>query len=103
MSQFVIAYLGGDQPSSPDEGRKNFAKYQQWLKSLGDQVITPMVPFKNTHTIASDGSVSESSSSLMTGYTVVEAETIEQAVEFARNCPFLEIKGRLEVSELVQM
>ncbi len=31
MNQYIILYLGGDQPSSPQEGKENFAKYQEWL------------------------------------------------------------------------
>ncbi len=103
MNKYVIAYLGGEQPSNPDEGRINFVKYQQWLASLGDHVVTPMVPFKNTHTINSNGIVSSSSTSLMSGYTVVQADSMEQVIELSKSCPFLEIKGALEVSELVDM
>ncbi len=37
-------YLGGDQPSSPAEGRKHMSKYMQWLSSLGDAAISPANP-----------------------------------------------------------
>jgi len=39
----------------------------------------------------------------MSGYTIVEADSIEAALEMAKACPFLEIGGSLEVSELMQM
>ncbi len=29
MSQYIITYLGGNQPSSPEEGKKHFAKYME--------------------------------------------------------------------------
>ena len=103
MNQYIITYLGGDQPSSPEEGQKNYAKYQEWLGSLGDAVIKPMVPFKDTHTVNPDGSVTEDSSVAMTGYTIVQTESIEQAIEYAKSCPFLDINGSLEVAEIVQM
>jgi hypothetical protein len=103
MNQYIIIYLGGDQPSSPEEGQKNFAKYQEWLNSLGDAAINPMVPFKNPHTINPDRSVVEGSSASMSGHTIVQAESIEQAIEYAKSCPFLDINGSLEVAEIVQM
>ncbi len=28
MAQYVIVYLGGDQPSNPEESQQHFAKYQ---------------------------------------------------------------------------
>lgn len=103
MKQYIISYLGGDQPSSPEEGKAHFAKYQQWLGSLGGAVIKPMVPYKNIHTVKSGGRVSEGSSSAMTGHTVIQAESIQQAIEFSKSCPFLNINGTLEVAEIVEM
>ena len=44
MPQYVIVYLGGDQPSSPEEGEKHFAEYQEWLSSLGESAVSPMNP-----------------------------------------------------------
>ena len=103
MNQYIITYLGGDQPSSPEEGKKNYARYQEWLGSLAEAAIKPMVPFKNTHTVNPDGEVAEGSSVSMTGHTIVQAESIEQAIEYAKSCPFLEINGSLEVAEIVQI
>lgn len=103
MNQYIITYLGGDPPSSREEGQKHFAKYQEWLGSLGSSAIKPMVPFKNSHTINPDGSVSEGSSVAMTGHTIIQAESIEQVIEHAKSCPFLDINGSLEIAELVQM
>ena len=39
----------------------------------------------------------------MSGFTIVEADSMEGALEMAGACPFLEVGGSLEVSELVQM
>ncbi len=103
MAQYIIVYLGGDKPSSPEEGKQHFAKYKEWLASLGDSVVSPMNPFKNTSTLDSDGTVSTGSTTTMSGYTIIEAESIEAALEMTKACPFLDIGGSLEVSELVQM
>lgn len=103
MNQYIITYLGGDQPSSPEEGQRNFGKYQEWLGSLGEAVIKPMVPFKNSHTVKPDGTVVEGSSVSMTGHTILQAESIERAIEYVKYCPFLDINGSLEVAEIVQM
>lgn len=103
MAQFVIAYLGGNHPSSPEEGQKHFAKYKEWLSSLGDSIVSPANPFKNTHTINPDGTVTAGSTTSMSGYTIIEADTMEAALEASKGCPFLEINGSLEVSELMQM
>jgi hypothetical protein len=103
MPRFLVIYLGGNQPSSPEEGKRNFAKYQEWLASLGADLVSPMNPIKNTRTLKPDGSVSESSTTLMSGYTILAASSIEEALEKAKACPFLEVNGTLEVSELIEM
>ncbi|MFT5085348.1 MAG: hypothetical protein ACI9Y1_003407 [Lentisphaeria bacterium] len=46
MAQYVIVYIGGNQPSTPEEGKQYFAKYQQWSASLGSAAISPMNPLK---------------------------------------------------------
>ena len=103
MPQYMITYLGGDQPSSPEEGKKHMAKYREWLSSLGDSAVSPANPFKNTSTVKSDGTVTTGSTTSMSGYTIIEADSMEAALSIAKACPFLDIGGSLEVSELMQM
>ena len=103
MPQYVIVYLGGNQPSSPEEGKQHFAKYMEWLASLGDSAVSPANPLKNTSTVHSDGTVTEGGTTTMSGYTIVKAESVEEALSFAKTCPFLDMGGSLEVSELVAM
>jgi hypothetical protein len=103
MTQFVFVYLGGNHPANPAEAEKHFSKYMQWLTSLGDAVISPTIPLKDTHTVSPDGAVREGGSSAMSGFSIIEADSINDALKIAQDCPFLEIGGTLEVSELMQM
>ena len=103
MSKFIITYLGGDQPDTPEAGKQHFAKYQEWLSSLGEAAVSGMNPFKMTHTVHPDGSSTQGSSTAMSGYTIIEADSMEQALEITKACPFLDIQGTLEVSELMEM
>ena len=103
MPQYMIVYIGGNQPSTPQQGQAHFAKYKQWLASLGAAAISPMNPLKNTQTVSADGSVRAQSITSMSGFTTVEAQSIDAALEMAKACPFLDIGGSLEVSELVNM
>ncbi|MGB5707219.1 MAG: YciI family protein [Arenicellales bacterium] len=103
MPQYVIVYLGGDQPSNPEEGKQHFSKYMEWLSSLGDAAISPANPLKNTCTVNPDGSVTGGGKTTMSGYTIIKADSMESAQAIAKACPFLDIGGSLEVSELAQM
>ena len=103
MPQYAIVYLGGDQPSSPEEGKQHFAKYMEWLASLGDSAVSPANPLKDTITVNSDGSITNSGTSTMSGFTIIEVDSMDEALSIAKKCPFLDVGGSLEVSELMQM
>ena len=103
MTQYVFVYLGGSQPSSPGAANNHLTKYMEWLSSLGDSVVSPTIPLKDTHTVSPDGAIREGGSSAMSGFTIIKADSMETALSIAQSCPFLEIGGSLEVSELMQM
>ena len=88
---------------SPEEGKQHFAKYMDWLGSLGDSAVSPANPLRNTSTVNSDGTVTTGGTTSMSGFTIIEADSIEAALLMAKDCPFLDIGGSLEVSELMQM
>lgn len=103
MKQYVLVYLGGNHPSSPEEASKHFEKYMEWLKSLGDSVVIPTIPLKDTTTVTPTGEIKEGGSSAMSGFSIIKAESIDAALSIAQACPFLEIGGSLEVSEMMEM
>jgi len=103
MPQFIFVYLGGELPDNPEEGQKHFQRYQQWLDSLGSAVISPAIPFRDTHVVQPDGKVLPGSTSAMSGLSIMRMASQEEALAAARSCPFLEINGTLEVSEMIEM
>lgn len=103
MAQYVFVYLGGSQPSDPKEASKHFEKYMEWLSSLGDAVVIPTIPLKDTNTVRSDGTVGEGGGSTMSGFSIIRADSMDAALSIAQACPFLEIGGSLEVSEMMEM
>ena len=103
MARYLISYIGGNHPSTPEEGQQHFTRYMEWLKDLGEAAVSPANPLADTCCVNPDGSVSEGGITDMSGFTIVEAESMQAAVDMARSCPFLQIDGRLEVSELMQM
>lgn len=102
MKQFIVSYLGGDHPTDPEAGKQHFEAYQAWIASLGEAAVKPMVPFKNVHCVNSKATT-QGSSVGMSGQTVLQAESIEDALELVKGCPFLDINGTLEVAEVVVM
>ena len=103
MPKYIFVYLGGSQTDSQEEGQKHFQKYQQWLAELGDKVVSPAIPFKDTHTVHPNGSAEAGTTTLMSGMSILEFASMKEAIDAAKACPFREINGTLEISEMVEM
>ena len=103
MANFLLTYFGGNPPSSPEEGQDHMARYKAWLAGLGDKAVSPMNPLKQTQTLQPDGSTEQGSATGMSGYTIIAADSQEEAIAIARACPFLEVGGTLEVGEMIDM
>ena len=67
-----------------------------WLNSLGESAVSPANPLKNTSTVNPDGSVSAGGTSTMSGYTIIEADSIEAALAIAKN------EGNTELAEQIE-
>jgi uncharacterized protein YciI len=103
MKQYVLVYLGGNHPTNQEEAKLHQMKYVEWLKSIEDVLVIPSIPLKDTNTVSSNGAIKEGSTCAMSGFTVMKADSMEDALAIAQACPFLEIGGSLEVSEMMQL
>ena len=103
MPRFIFVYLGGEYPADPAQGKAHFEKYQQWLNGLGSAVVSPAIPFKDTHTVQPGKPPEAGSTTAMSGLSILDFGSMDEALAAARSCPFLEIKGVLEVSEMIEL
>lgn len=103
MADFMIAYYGGNQPSSKEEGMVQMGKWKAWVEGLGDKVVNPGTPFMETKIVTASDVQDESDPNAMKGFAVVKAESMEAAVEIAKSDPFLQNAGTIRVSEMMEM
>lgn len=101
MSKFILAFYGGDQPKSKEEGAAHMQKYQAWMQNLGDKLTKPGMPFGPSKTVSNDGVSDGPKNQGCMGLEVVEADSIDEAIEFAKSCPFLELNGSIEVTQVM--
>jgi hypothetical protein len=102
MPNFVFAYHGGRKPESPEEGAQLMARWKDWLGGLGDAVINPGTPLGMSKTVSSSGVSDDGGSNPLTGFSIVNADTMDAALEMAKACPFVEM-GTIEVAEAKEM
>jgi len=55
MPKYMLTYIGGNQPSTAEEGKAHFAKYMSWLRELGDSALSPANPLKQSVLVNPDG------------------------------------------------
>ena len=102
MARFVLMFHGGGAPDEPSEAVMD--RWMAWFGVLGDAVVDMGAPFGASATIASDGKPSEGSGpDPATGYTVVEADNMHDAVVMAKGCPGLSSGGSVRLYEALQM
>ena len=101
MTKYVIAYHGGRKFESPQDGAAYMAKWKAWMGGLGDAVVDPGMPLGAGKLISAAG-VTERGADLLTGFSIVTAESLDAAVALARQCPHLD-HGTVEVAEVMEM
>jgi YCII-related domain len=97
MSKFVLAYRGGGMPDTAEEQETVMAAWGAWFGALGESVIDGGAPFG-----ASAGVGGEVIAQL-TGYSILDAATLDDAVAKANGCPILTSGGTVEVYEALDM
>ena len=103
MAKFVLAYRGGAMPTSPEEGEKVMAAWMSWFGSLGAAVVDGGNPFGASTAIAADGAVSGGGAAVLTGYSILSADSLDAATALAKRCPQLTSGGTVDVYETVDV
>jgi hypothetical protein len=102
MAKFVLMFHGGESPDEPSPAVMDL--WMAWFVELGNAVVDMGAPFGATATIASDGTPSEGAGpDPATGYTVIEAATLHDAVVKAKGCPGLKSGGSVTLYEAKPM
>ena len=81
MSNYIIAYHGGNEPESPEEGAKHMAKWQAWVDGLGDAAVNPGTPLGKSRIVSASGVSDDGGPNPMSGYSIVEADSMDAALD----------------------
>ena len=103
MPQFMFAYHGGSAPETPEEGEKVMAQWNAWFGDMGDAVVEPGNPVGLSKTVSATGITNDGGSNPLSGFSIVQADTIEAACEMAKACPIVGGGGSIEGAEIMEM
>ena len=103
MPNYIIAYHGGRKPDSPEEGARQMEKWKAWVGNLGEAAVNAGTPLTNTRIVSTSGVTDDGGPNAMSGFSMVKADDMDEALEMAKACPFLETGGTLEVAQVMEM
>lgn len=112
MSEFLFLYRGSlVYTKSPEQMQKSMQKWVTWFKELGEKGVikNPGNPLERSGKVVRghskdvhDGPFAEAKD-LINGYTLVDAATLDQAVELSKGCPIFEDGGAVEVRPIAKL
>lgn len=85
MKKFVLLYVGTRRQPTPEA----MEKVKKWFEILGERIVdsgNPLVPAKDiTHSGIKE--LNEQENEEVLGYSIVNAESIEEIEKLAKDCP----------------
>ena len=102
MAKYLFAYKGGSVPGSDAEREAVMAAWGAWFGQLGGAVVDMGAPVGASSTVSSGG-VSDGGASQLTGFSVLQADSLGAANELAQGCPHLKSGGSIEIYEAHEM
>ena len=104
MAKYVLAFHGGGMAETEEEQAQVMAAWGAWMEGLGDKLVDPGNPAGESRTIQADGSVAEGGgANPLSGYTLIEAGSLDEAVTLAKGNPIFDSGGSIEVVETLEM
>jgi hypothetical protein len=100
MSKFLVTYFGAGVPSDLALAAKVREAFGRWLAEAGSAVIDPGAPLAPATQVASGTPAPRVT---ISGYSVIEAENVEAAIEILKSHPFVARGGTLQVDESVSV
>ena len=101
MGNYLFAYRGGSMASTEEERQAAMQAWGAWFGKLGSAIVDPGNPFAGSTSVNGNGGGAAASE--LTGYTVVNADSLDAASALAEGCPVLDGGGSVDVYETIEV
>lgn len=102
MTKFIVTYLAPidaawkTAESSPEDMEKGMEAWMKWAEKCGDKLVDMGSPLGNRITLSPGGS-SVSSESKIIGYSILQADNMEDARELLKDHPHLDWNASCQI------
>jgi hypothetical protein len=97
MAKYVLVYKGGNMATTDEEREAAMAAWGAFLGGLGDSLVDAGNPFGPSASVGSGAGAG------LTGYSIVSADSLDEATEKAKGAPVLAGGGGVEVYETIEV
>lgn len=96
MTTYLLAYRA---PADYTPGRDTFHTWARWYQQLGAHLKDRGNPVFAAQTVATE----PGATTMLGGYSLLRAASLDAAAHLARGCPILTVGGCVEVGELTNI
>ena len=101
MKKFVLIYQGPQSNEAPSP--EVFEAWTAWFGQIGNNLVDGGNPLNGQAKEVAENGVSDLNQGQALGYSIVNAENIDEAVEIAKGCPVLGAHCSVQVYEALPM
>ena len=113
MTKYMYLFRGGDARRaalSPEQMQEHMEIWKKWMGGLAESgTLVDGLPLGSEGKqlseggdVVTDGPYAEGKE-VVGGYLIVNADSLDQAAEIAKECPIFEHDGHVEVREIMNM
>ncbi len=104
MANYMVLYSGGmGMAASEEEQQQIMAEWGAWYGKLGESIVDGGNPFAGSKSITAAGGAVEDGQLGATGYTIIDAESLDAAAAACADHPHLNHGGQVHVFETFQV
>lgn len=104
MAKYLFVYHGGKKPETDEEYQQVMDEWGNWFGSMGAAAVDGGNPVGQSYTINGDGAVTDNGGpNPASGYSLIEASDLNDAIAKAKGCPILGEGGSVELAETFDM
>jgi hypothetical protein len=103
MAKYLLVYHGGSgMAATEEEQAAAMAAWNDWFGRLDGSLVDGGNPTAAVKRITPDGRVSDDPAG-PTGYSIISATSLDEAVVLAQGSPLLQAGGSIQVAEAIDM
>jgi hypothetical protein len=99
MTRFLVTYHGSEMPHDPEAIAQARDAFIQWAGKTGAALVEPGDPIRSFKTIDRSGTREGAAEGPFNGWSVIEADDADAALQILNDHPFIDRGGQLQVSQ----